>query len=156
MMNRSDRLEMKLRTRYLTGAALVIAAAVLVPLWAAAPEQEVLAAEKDWANAVMARDFDALNQILSAKLIYAHSTGEIESKSDYLGKLRNGERRYDLIQHSKTTVRVFGAAAAAHSIVRMKGASAGVPFDNKLMMMHLWVKQDGRWRLAAHQTTRLD
>jgi len=93
----------------------------------------------------MARDFDALNQILSAKLIYAHSTGEIESKSDYLGKLR-----------SKTTVRVFGAAAAAHSIVRMKGASAGVPFDNKLMMMHLWVKQDGRWRLAAHQTTRLD
>ena len=135
---------------------LMVAAAAIVPLVAAGPEDEIVVAEKNWAKAVTTRDFAALDKILNDELIYAHSTGDIQSKSDYLGKLRDGTQKYDVIKHYKTTVNVHGTAAAAHSIVRMTGASTGVPFDNKLMMMHLWVKQGGRWQLAAHQTTKLE
>lgn len=133
---------------------VLLAGAVLLP--AAGPEDEVLKAEKNWANAVTAKNFKAVEAALSDELIYAHSTGVIESKAEYLGKLRSGTQVYDVIDHLKTTVKVHGNAAAAHSIVVMKGTTKAVPFDNKLMMMHLWVMEGGRWRLAAHQTTRLE
>ena len=100
-------------------------------------------------------DFPELDQTYHEDLIYAHSTGIIETKAEYLAKLKTGTQRYDLIEHHKSTIRAFGDAAVAHSIVTMKGATKGVPFDNRLMMIHTWIKDGGRWRLAAHQTTRL-
>jgi len=126
-----------------------------LPAAAGAGEDAVRRAEKQWARAVVSRDFAALDKILAPGLIYAHSTGVIETKEDYLGKLRSGRQRYDVIDHEKTTVKVYGDAAVAHSIVVMKGESAGRPFNSRLMMMHLWIRDGGLWRLAAHQTTRL-
>ena len=63
---------------------------------------------------------------------------------------------YDVIDHLKLEVRIHGNAAVAHSHVRMQGKSATGPFDNKLMMIHMWVKTGGSWQLVAHQTTRLE
>jgi ketosteroid isomerase-like protein len=124
-------------------------------LQAASAEDEVRKAETDWAAAVVARDYAALEQILGDQLIYAHSTGVVESKSEYVEKLRSAAQKYDGIEHFSTNVKTYGEAAVAHSKVRMKGQSGSEPFDNQLMMMHLWVKQGGRWRLAAHQTSKL-
>jgi ketosteroid isomerase-like protein len=121
----------------------------------AAAEDEIVKAEKQWATAVVARDFAALEKIYSDDLIYAHSTGVIETKEEYLGKLRAGSQKYDLIDHQKSTIKAFGDSAVSHWIVRMTGNTKGEPFDNTLMMIHFWVKQDGSWRLAAHQTTLL-
>ena len=140
-----------IRNRVLPVLAGLIAATAL----AAGPEDEIRGAEKNWAAAVMKQDYTALAGILSDELIYAHSTGVVETKGEYLGKMKAGGQRYDLIDHVSLTVRVFGDAAVAHARVRMKGQNKGEPFDNQLMMMHFWVKQGGRWRLVAHQTTRL-
>ncbi len=136
-------------------ATFAILLTLILAVCGAAAEDEITKAENDWVAAVTGQDFAALDRILHDDLIYAHSTGVIETKSDYLGKLRSGAQRYDAIEHSRTTVKMHGDAAVAHSIVRMKGKSPTGPFDNRLMMIHLWVKHDGRWRLAAHQTTEL-
>ena len=42
-----------------------------------------------------------------------------------------------------------------HSIARMTGRNDAGPFDDHLMIIHLWVKQGGTWQLAAHQTTKI-
>ena len=126
-----------------------------VILTAAAAEDEIVTAEKQWAAAVVALDFATLEEIYSDDLIYAHSTGVIETKEEYMGKLRAGSQKYDLIDHQKSTIKTFGDAAVSHWIVRMTGNTKGEPFDNTLMMIHFWVKQGGSWRLAAHQTTLL-
>jgi ketosteroid isomerase-like protein len=124
-------------------------------LSAAGPEDAIVAAEKQWAKSVVAGDFAALEKILHPKLIYAHSTGVIESKPEYLGKMRTGAQKYDGIEHEKTSVLLFGNTAVAHSIVRMRGNTKGEPFNNHLMLMHVWAREGGSWQLAAHQTTRL-
>ena len=134
---------------------LVLAVAVsALPLCAAA-EDDVLKAEKEWAAMVVAGHFDHVASLLDDTLIYAHSTGNIESKSEYLGKLRSGAQKYTAITHEKTTVRMHGDAAVVHSIGRMVGTNAAGPFDNHLMILHTWVKSGGKWLLAAHQTTQL-
>ncbi|MEK7403858.1 MAG: nuclear transport factor 2 family protein [Acidobacteriota bacterium] len=119
-------------------------------------EDEIRKAEKAWAAAVVAGDRAALDRILAGQLIYAHSTGVIETKSEYAGRLRAGKQKYEAIEHEKLEVRVYGGAAVAHAHVRMRGRSDARPFNDRLMMLHLWVRQDGRWQLAAHQTTKLE
>jgi ketosteroid isomerase-like protein len=122
---------------------------------AANDEQPVLTAEKAWAAAVVAKDYTKLESMLTPDLIYAHSTGIIDDKTQYLTKMKTGKQMYAGIEHTSTTVRLHGDSAIAHSKVRMHGTNATGPFDDKLMMIHVWVKSKGKWLLAGHQTTRL-
>ena len=124
-------------------------------LWAAGPADEIAKLEKSWVAAVVARDQGALERMLGDQLIYAHSTGIIDSKTDYLTKLKTGAQNYTGIEHQTMTIKPYGDAAVVHAKVRMTGKNKDGPFDNQLMMMHLWAKQGGRWQLVAHQTTRL-
>lgn len=122
---------------------------------AASPEQAILDAEKSWAKAVVARDLAALEKIFTPELIYAHSTGKIETRQMYLDRLKEGKQRYDDVQFEKTQVRIYGDSAVSHSIARTIGKNDSGPFNDHLMMIHFWVKQGGAWRLAAHQTTKI-
>lgn len=134
-------------------AALALAVAVAP---ASASEEEVRGAEKAWSQAVVGGDWSALDGYLHEELIYSHSTGLVENKAEYFGKLKSGVARYDVIDYESTNVKLFGDSAVAHSIVHMKGQSGGTPFDANLIMIHFWVKGDRGWQLAAHQTTPLN
>jgi ketosteroid isomerase-like protein len=133
----------------------LVLAGLCLPALAAPGEEEIQATEKAWAAAVVAQDFAKLDQFLSANLIYAHSTGAVESKDEYLKRLHTGAQKYEAIEYDKTAVHVYGDTAVAHSHLTMRGTSNGAPFNNRLMMMHVWVKAGGRWQLTAHQTTQL-
>jgi ketosteroid isomerase-like protein len=133
----------------------VIVLGMSVPRAEASAEDEIRAAEKEWAAAVVKLDYAKLDKVLGAKLVYAHSTGAVEGKQEYLKRLQSGAQKYDAIEFEKTAVHIYGDTAVAHSHLTMKGVSNGAPFDHKLMMMHLWVRAGGQWQLAAHQTTRL-
>src|SRR5918993_992999 len=84
--------------------------------FAATPEeQQVLDAEKAWASAVVAKDFAQIDALLMPDLIYAHSTGNIENKTQYVGKMKSGVQKYAGIEPGPTTVRLHGNAAITHS-----------------------------------------
>ena len=123
---------------------------------AASPEeQQVLAAEKAWSAAVVAGDFAKLDGMLMPDLIYAHSTGIIDDRAQYLSKMKEGKQTYAGIERGSTVVRVYGNAAITHGTLRMHGKNPDGPFDNRVMTIHTWIKTGGTWKLAAHQTTRL-
>jgi ketosteroid isomerase-like protein len=138
-----------------TTALVLIVLGAGLGLRAGDPEAEIRDAEKAWAQAVVAQDWAAVDKILGEKLIYAHATGGIESKKQYLDRVRSGAQKYDTINHESTRIVVYGDSAVTHSIMRMAGATNGAPFNDHLMMMHVWEKQGGSWKLAAHQTTKL-
>ena len=123
--------------------------------FAAGDEDAIRKAEKAWATAVVASDYNALDSLLTSQMFYAHSTGELQSRDVYLGKFKANLYHYKGIDYSSTMVKLYGDAAVAHSKVHLYGVSDTGPFDVHVMMMHLWVKQGGRWMLAAHQTTKV-
>jgi len=143
----------RMRSTLRLAAPAALALALAVP--ASASEAEILAAEKGWSEAVVGRDIPTLDGYLHEALIYSHSTGLVESRAEYFGKLRDGVTRYDVIDYERTTVRLLGDAAVAHSIVTMKGQSGDTAFDAHLVMMHVWIRGEKGWQLAAHQTTPL-
>jgi ketosteroid isomerase-like protein len=127
----------------------------LAALAASPEEQQIRDAEKAWAAAVVAKDYAKLDALMMPDLIYAHSTGAIEDKAEYVSRLKAGKQNYKGIEATDTTVRMHGNAALTHTKVRMHGVNTDGPFDNKVMMIHMWVKDGGKWRLAGHQTTKL-
>jgi len=122
---------------------------------AATPEEQVRAAEKAWSEAVMKRDVPALERIFSEDLIYAHSTGNIETRGEYLARLKEGKQRYDTMTYEKTKVTVHGSSVVFHAVTRFTGKNDSGAFNDHLMMIHFWVKKGKDWRLVAHQTTRI-
>ena len=138
-----------------TACLLLVLLAAGSALRAADPETEVRDAEKAWAKAVMALDFAALDKIYGDKLIYAHATGAIESKEQYLTRLRSGAQKYDTVTQESIRVVPYTGSVVTHSILRMTGTSNGKPFNDHVMALHVWERQGGAWKLAAHQTTKL-
>jgi ketosteroid isomerase-like protein len=116
---------------------------------------EVTQAEKAWASAVVKGDLATLDKMLAPELIYTHSSSVVENKAVYFGKLKSGALKYESIQHEEIVVKAYGDAAVLHCKVQMKGVSGGAPFTAHAVMTHVWVKQGGRWQLAAHQATKL-
>lgn len=122
---------------------------------AAAVQDEAIQAEKAWAAAVTKRDFTALDGLLASDLIYTHSSSVVEDKKTYFGRLKSGVQRYDALDHEAITAKAYGDTVILHYRIRMQGVSDGSAFDTRAVVTHVWVKQGGAWRLAAHQATRL-
>jgi len=121
----------------------------------AATADEVTQAEKVWASAVVKGDHATLDKLLAADLIYTHSSGLVENKSAYFGKLKAGTLRYELIEHEGIVVKAYEDSAVLNCRVRMKAISDGAPATLYGVMTHFWVKEGGSWKLAAHQATKL-
>jgi len=118
-------------------------------------EADVKAAEHAWAKAATENDQAALEKILAPKLVYTHSTGLVEGKPEYM-KAVDSFQKYKAIEFETMKINVYGNAAIVNSKARMVGTTRGTPFDNQLLIIHVWIKQGGKWQLAAHQTTRLN
>ncbi len=158
-----EKLDFKYRVVIHPGDAAAANVAKMYQSWAggaakssaSSADSAIMQADKSWAKAVVDRDLKALGKIYDDGLIYAHSTGFIDSKEQYLANLKTGKAKYDAIEFEKSTILVHGDAAVSHNIVVMKGTNAAGPFDNRLMMIHTWFKSGGQWKLAAHQTTEI-
>ncbi len=138
-----------------TMRSFIIFAFLSVSLFAATPEAEISAADQAWATAVKSRNIHSLEKIFTTELIYGHASGAIETKQKYLDRLKTGKQRYDSLTIESTKIVVYGTSAMSHSITRATGVNDSGPFNDHLMMMHFWVKQEGAWRLAGHQTAKI-
>lgn len=134
---------------------LILLSLLTAGLITAADAGSLQDAEKAWATAITKRDFVLLDKVLSPDLVYTHSTGVIDTKDSYIGAQKKGDRRYDAVTHLETKVKQYGDAGVVTGKLRMQGKAGAGPFDDIVLLTHVWIKQGGSWRLVAHQTTKL-
>lgn len=132
----------------LLGAAVVTAAA-------ANEEQQVRDAERTIGAAIVKADAAVLNAMLAAELAYTHSDATTDTKAQYLANLANGSMKYESIEQSDFSIRVYGKTAVSRSILAMKVNRNGRASSFRAQALRVWVKNGGKWQLVAHQTTRL-
>ena len=109
-----------------------------------------------WGKAIVARDAAALDKLLSGDLIYGHASGVLDTKASYMGKIKSGKQVYATLERKNVQVRILDSNnAVTHSWMHVTGTNQDGKFDDKVMMLHIWNKRGGEWRLAGHQTARV-
>lgn len=121
-----------------------------------AAAQEVLQIEKARVDALVHNDFPALEKIFAADLTYVHSTGVLESRTEFLDKLRSGERKYESMQADDgVAVRSYGGTAIVTGATKVTVIIGGKTQNIHLRFTETWLKRNNQWQLAAWQATKL-
>ncbi|MBX3567886.1 MAG: nuclear transport factor 2 family protein [Rhizobiaceae bacterium] len=103
--------------------------------------------------AMLASDVAALDEMLDDDLVYTHSLGDRDGKASYLDKVARGVFVYHEIHHTSDRIIARDGCAVVAGTMRAT-ASVGPELrriDNSCMAV--WMKTNGRWRLAAYQPT---
>lgn len=97
-----------------------------------------------------------LSNLLSEQLSYGHSSGRIESKSEFIANLLNGTSDFTEITLSDQKMTGTENSAVVRHKLTAKTNDKGVAGNVKLHIMTVWVKEKKKWKLFARQATRLN
>lgn len=116
-------------------------------------EQAVMNAMTQYAEAMGKRDAKTLDALYLDTLMYAHSNCFLENKKQAIANVVDGEGSYK-VKLKKQKVQVFGKTAVVRGDVTITVTKGTEKTDNHLNVLYAWVKQGGKWRMAARQATR--
>ena len=136
--------------------AFALALGLSVAVANAETPEQIQALDREWAQACVQADIAKLEQILSDDLTYTHSSGQSQNKAEFIATVREGKTRYRSIEFQQSSVHIYGNSAVTNSEVRVNLTVEGKDVSVHPRFLHVWVKHDGRWQLAAHQGTKID
>jgi ketosteroid isomerase-like protein len=121
-----------------------------------ASTQTITERENQLYEAMLAFDYQALDDILSDEVSYVHSTGVVETKAAYFAGLRQGLYEYGAITIRSGHTRTFEDVAITRGIMEMLvGANGSAKNTIRLQHVLVWRREAGTWRLLLRQATRL-
>ena len=113
----------------------------------------VLAAETARIQAILAKDFDALDSLIGDDLHYVHSSAVMEDKATYLKRLREGYYRYRGLTIKSRTVRVLGDIALVNGDVHIEVEVQGAAKDVMSRYLQVWAQRNGHWQMVSWHST---
>jgi len=118
-------------------------------------EAQVLACEARRCEALLAADIEALDGMLSARLVFAHATASYEDKASLLGKMASGAIVYKTLSVTEQRVIDLGDTALLLSRLTAAVTVGGQPRDIDNRTLSVWTREAGAWRLVAYQPTAI-
>jgi ketosteroid isomerase-like protein len=133
---------------------LILAPALLL---AAGPEDLIKQAERDWATAVVKKDYAVLDRVLADDLAYTHSDGRLDTKKNLIESLRSGKQTYNAAEHQSIDVKMLAKdIALVRSRIRMTAASGGAAATPaNFSALRVYQLKNGQWQMIGHQSARL-
>lgn len=118
--------------------------------------REILALDREWADAIVRGDVTALNRLFADDMILTDSNGNVRNKSQEIDSLRPST---DVTTYFFNTddrqVRVHGDAAVLTGRATWRIRSQGRDIDNARRYTSMYARQNGRWRIVAQHLTRI-
>lgn len=116
--------------------------------------QDIRALEDRRYKAMVAADRAVLEELLADDLIYTHSNAVIDTKQSYIDGILGGKWAYAAAERPVENIDVFGDCARVTGHVRLTLRNAdGTTRGVNGRFLNLWLKRDGKWQLAAWQST---
>ena len=111
--------------------------------------------EERRAGAMRAGDADALDRMFDDELVYTHSFGNRDSKTEFMNKFRGGVFVYHELRNSVEQVSRRGDVLIVTGAMWSRATVAGEDriIDNVATVV--WVKEEGDWKLVAFAPTPL-
>jgi len=120
-------------------------------------EADVVAAVNQLTKAMIAVDESTLKSILAEELVYGHSGGKVQNKSEFIAEILSGEPlKYMSIELLDQTVQMAGNAAVVRHIFTSETMNVdGSPGNLRVGNVFVWQLQNGEWKLLVRQAYRL-
>jgi ketosteroid isomerase-like protein len=111
----------------------------------------VLDAAEARAAALVARDADALRDLLHPRLRWTTFRGEVLDRQAYVAANTGGGLRWLGQRLEEVEIVVAGDAAVLGAVVLDEVERGGTPLSFRLRLTQTWTREDGRWLcLAGH------
>lgn len=139
---------------------IALAFAIAIPTLAADAvkdkmTEEVLKLAKQFEQAVVANDADAVERFLTDDWTIVDPDGKLIDKARFLSVIRSGDLTHESMDSEDVSVRLYGDTAIVTARTTTKGKYKEQAFTTKERASDVFVKRDGRWRCAFSQLTRL-
>ena len=88
-------------------------------------------------------------------LTYTHTTGQTETKAQFLATLRSQRLKYESIEPDSVQVRIHSGTAVVtgRSAMQVIAGDRELSFEIRFIEVYQW--NDGSWQLLAWQSTNL-
>jgi hypothetical protein len=133
-------------------AVLAMISLAGIPALAADPAM-IQEAANGWTQAAVKQDAAGLRRFLADDLQYAHAGGNTQNKEQYIAAVMKGPPRYEAFTFSDVKVKFYGNAAVLTGYVDVKMVGQDT---FRVRTLQVYVEYDGKWQMAAHQSTRIN
>ena len=106
-------------------------------------------------KAMVRGDLATLRMALADHLTYTHSSGQHETKTQFLASLTMGQLSYKSIIPEARSVRVYGGAGIVTGTARMEITARGQDAHFRIRYIAVYVRAQDRWQMVAWQSTRV-
>lgn len=126
------------------------------PPQAQGQEEILLSQERAFFEALLQRDFEALDIILAEDFTLTDTNGSQMIKEQFIGVMQEGQLKFlSIAPQSGTRVRLYGTAAAVtgRTMIQMQFMDTEVSVESR--HTHVYALDAGIWRLEIAQSTPL-
>jgi ketosteroid isomerase-like protein len=117
-------------------------------------EREILALNREWADAMVRGDRATLERIFSDDLIVTSGDGTLRDKKGEIGDGGSEIKTY-FFNTEDLRVRVYEGAAVITGHAKWRINYKGRDIDNERRYTCVYAKERGRWHMVAMQLTRI-
>lgn len=136
--------------------ALLLLSAAAVTI-SAAPPADVHDAIRHYREALKSKDLAALDEIWTNDYLFVNGHGQLRTKADRLADIRSGASSIDSITHEEDPiVKTHGKTTLVLSRVTIVGTYSGRKVAHDFRSLHVWINEEGRWRLVFNQLTPVE
>lgn len=118
-------------------------------------EKEVASAVENFRKAMVDGDSTQLSMLTSDSITYAHSSGLIQHKPEFLHSFASGSTDFATMDLQDQTIQIFGNTAIVRHTLVAQTNDNNKPGNIKLKILLVWQKQKGKWILIARQAVHL-
>ena len=119
-------------------------------------KEELLKLEKDFEQAVVTNNAEAIGKFLAGDWIIIDPDGGVIDKARFLSVIKSGALTHEMMESDDVNVRTYGDSAVVTALTTTKGKFAGQEFSTRERATDFFVKQGGRWQCVFSQLTKFN
>src|SRR3984957_20111668 len=117
--------------------------------------QMVIDLDKKRMTAMAQKDIATLNTLLSADLIYTHSSARLDTKQSLIGNMESGSTLYTSVVPSDVKALDLGDTVVLTGSCKISVNAGGRPNSFGVRFTDVYANKGGKWQMVTWQSTKL-
>lgn len=118
-------------------------------------EQAILDLSKKKFQWMITMNYDSLEPVLDERMIFIHSNGWGETKTEFIQDIKSGKLIYTSINVLEASVRLYPGSAVIIGRGKFNVKLDGKDLEFDLKYTEFYVQKNGKWLLASRHSNRL-